>query len=182
MAAWVLVPEVIPEKAIEEAGTPVMAVQVMAPVESIPVMVVVAEQPPSKKFVASLSSRLVSSISPLTSNLLEGVFVPTPTLPPLKRAAYVVSLTLAVVTSTSRPTLVDAPVPASVNLIRSPLIVLVRFEDSVMERERPYSVLAETEGLLVTLWVDPIWVPPAEGANVSVRLNGAWVVPEKVWE
>lgn len=55
MAAWVLVPEVIPEKAMEEAGTPVMAVQVMAPVESIPVILVVAEQPPSKKLEASLS-------------------------------------------------------------------------------------------------------------------------------
>jgi len=87
MAAWVLVPEVIPEKEIEEAGTPVMAVQVMAPVLSIPVIEVVAEQPPSKKLEASLSRRLVSSISPLTSNLLEGVFVPMPTLPPLKRAA-----------------------------------------------------------------------------------------------
>lgn len=50
-----LVPEVIPEKAIEEAGTPVMAVQVIAPVLSIPVREVVAEQPPSKKLLASLS-------------------------------------------------------------------------------------------------------------------------------
>ena len=93
-----------------------------------------------------------------------------------------VSLALAVVTSTSSPTLVDAPVPASVNLIRSPLTVLTRFEDSVIERERPYKVLAVVEGLLVTVWVEPIWVPPAVGAKVSVRVNGAWVVPEKVWE
>ena len=60
-----------------------MAVQVIAPVLSIPVILVVAEQPPSKKLEASLSKRLVNSISPVTSSSFDGLIVPMPTLPPL---------------------------------------------------------------------------------------------------
>ncbi len=70
-------------KEIEEAGTPEIAVQVIAPVLSIPVIVVVAEHPPSKKLLASLSYKLVSSMSPLTSSSFDGAVVPIPTLPVL---------------------------------------------------------------------------------------------------